>query len=187
MYQNARSLLDNIHSADERSQMRMRDNVRECSGYNRSHGLNEESNKMKANTMENYYKSPAKKVGNQSDVDYDQWTNQNTGVLRKINGDAEKLEQDRRIQLSQVGFTIKQQMEESAQRKREEQVKERNFKERHLLVCSHNANLMYCGICNRKVPMNKISKIIADYNKLAKHRGPGAKKCNAQNENWAHK
>jgi len=173
---NAKSLLDNIHGADERSKLRMRDNVRDCSGYNRNHGFSEETVKLKVNTMENYYKSPAKKVGDQGDLDYNRWTNQDNGVLRKINGEAEKLEQDRRIQLSQVGFTIKQQMEEGAQKRKEEQVKQRAFKERPLLVCSHNSNLMYCGTCNRKVPMNKISKIIADYNKLAKHRGPGAKK-----------
>jgi len=171
-----KSLLDNIHSADERSRLRVRDNVRDCSGYNRNQGFSEESMKMKSNTMTNYYNSPTKKVGNQDDVDYDKWTSQDHGVLKKINGDAEKLEYDRRIQLSQVGFTIRQQMEECNQKRREEQTRERNHKERPLLVCSHNANLMYCGICNRKVPMNKISKIIADYNKVAKHRGPGAAK-----------
>jgi len=169
---NVKSLLDVIHKGDDRSRSRRMERTQDCSGFNREQLLSEEKLKLKTKTIENYYKSLSKKVGDCDAVDYDGWTNGSTGVMHKINSTSQKLDQDRKVQLLNVGYKIKQQMEETTQKKREEDTKQRNFKETPLLVCSHKANLMYCNICNRKVPSNKISKVMADY---AKKKGCGSK------------
>lgn len=59
-------------------------------------------------------------------------------------------------------------MEQKRIRLQEEKHKEANFVETHRLICSHNSNMMYCNICNRKFPMNKITRILSSYKKNKK-------------------
>lgn len=75
-----------------------------------------------------------------------------------------------------MGSTIRTQISDTKQKKLEQQLNDKNFKQTPLLVCSHKANMACCAICNRKIPANKISKIIADYSNLAKARGSATKK-----------
>jgi len=52
---------------------------------------------LKAKTLESYYKSPSRKVGDGVNIDYDRWTHENSGVFSKINAAVEKLEQERKV------------------------------------------------------------------------------------------
>ncbi len=56
-------------------------------------------------------------------------------------------------------------MEYKSNKKKEEQVQKTNFVESHKILCSHNSNVMYCSYCNRKYPMNKITKMLSNYKK----------------------
>jgi len=170
-----KSMLDIIHHSDQKGMNKRKDNTLNCSGFNKTQGYSQESAQLKTKNLDNYYKSPAKKVNKEDGVDYGTWTEEG-GVFDMINSSAEKLYQNRRAQTSHLGSTVRQQMTEGKQRKAEQQISEKNFKQTPLLVCSHKANMACCAICNRQVPANKISKIIADYSKLAKGRGPAPKK-----------
>jgi len=163
-------MLNSIYDSDANGLDRRNTGTRDCATFNKDNGYSQESALMKSKTLENYYNSPTKKVGDTSNLDYSQWTHEHSGVFSKINNAVDKLENDRRAQILENGSTIKQQMGESAYRRRDEATRDRQFKETPLLVCSHKANLMYCNICNRKVPMNKISKIIGDYKKFMKNK-----------------
>jgi len=171
---NGRNLLDMIYSSDEKGLAYRKNGVKECANYNKDQGYAEERELLKAKTLESYYKSPSRKVGDGVNIDYDRWTHENSGVFSKINAAVEKLEQERKVQIHNAGYSLKQQIDETVQRKKEEIYKDKTFRETPLLVCSHKANLMYCNICNRKVPMNKISKIIGDYKKMMKNRTSGS-------------
>jgi len=172
---NVQSLLDVIHHGSQKNNAKRLEINQDCATFNKEFGYSPEKSKGKVNNMENYYNSPTKKVGNASMADYDGWTHEEKGVLHQINSASAKLEQNRKSQLMEVGSTVKQQINDVSQKKKEDQVQERSFKEKPLLVCSHNANLMYCSVCSRKVPSNKISKIVAEYNKFMKKRCSVAK------------
>jgi len=59
---------------------------------------------LKARTLESYYKSPSKKIGDSINVDYDRWTHENSGVFSKINAAVDRLEQDRKVFFSVFQF-----------------------------------------------------------------------------------
>lgn len=169
------SLLDKINDADQQSAGLRQSRTRDCSRHNKSQGFFEENAKLKTN-LETYYNSPTKKVGQTHEVESAGWTEDNKGVFHKINESSALLDHNRRLQLSETGSKLKQQMAEGSHKKKEQQIRDKNFREEALLVCSHKANLMYCNLCNRKVPMNKITKVVADYNKLIKNRQQRSRK-----------
>jgi len=165
------SVLDSLHHSDQKGLNRRKDYTLDCSGHNKTQGYSIESAQSKIKNLDTYYKSPARKVNKGDGVDYERWT-EDGGVFEMISSSAEKLYKGRRTQNSDMGSTIRQQMSETKLRKTEEQFNDKNFKHTPLLVCAEHGKMACCGVCNRKVPANKISKIVADYNKLAKGRGP---------------
>jgi len=163
------SFVDKINDNDLHSAGLRNNRTRDCSSHNKTKSFVEHNTTVKPN-LEAYYNSPTKKVGQTYEIESAGWTNNNKGVFHKIDKSSAQLNENRKQQLSETGSKIKQQIAEGSNKKKEQQVKDKNFREEALLVCSHKANLMYCNLCNRKVPMNKITKVVADYNKMIKNR-----------------
>jgi len=163
------SMLDSVYTSDQKGLSYRKYINQECSSYNRESGFSPEKQQLK--NLEFYYKSPTKKVNDRDAHDYDHWTRKEAGVFAKIEAATDRLERDRRDQYATLGGSIKQQMADNTAQKTYEIAQNKNFKETPLLVCAHKNNVMYCNVCNRKVPMNKISKIVGEYQKLMRGRG----------------
>jgi len=170
-YVKGKSVLDSLHHSDQKGLSRRKDYTVDCAGHNKDQGYSIESAQNKIRNLDNYYNSPTRKVNREDGADYEGWT-ENGGVFQMISSSAEKLHQGRKAQNNSLGGTIRQQMSESKLRRTEEEFKDKNFKHTPLLVCASHGKIGCCGVCKKQVPTNKMSKIVADYSKLAKGRGP---------------